>query len=59
MAMSAVPAQPVPRTVVGFGILVVVFLIAAVLAGQARILPAPTGLPYHLSSQTMGQQAAP
>ncbi len=35
------------------GVLAVIVLVAAVLLGQARVLPAPTGMPFQLDGKTM------
>ncbi len=54
MAMHSMPAQRTfPREVGWSGILVVAVLIAAAVLGQARILPAPSGLPFQLGGKTM------
>jgi len=59
MAMHSMPAQRAfPREVAWAGVLAVIVLIAAVLLGQARVLPAPTGLPFQVDQTTMEMQRA-
>ena len=51
------PAQRAfPREVAWAGVLAVIVLIAAVLLGQAQVLPAPTGLPFQIDQTTMEMQ---
>ncbi len=57
MAMHSMPAQRAfPREVAWAGVLAVIVLIAAVLLGQAQVLPAPSGLPFQLDGKTMEMQ---
>ena len=54
MAVHSMPAQRTfPRAVAWAGVLAVIVLVAAVLLGQARVLPAPTGMPFQLDGKTM------
>lgn len=57
MAIHSVPAQPAfPRELAWAGVLAVIVLVGAVLMGQARILPAPTGQPFQVDQKTMEMQ---
>ncbi len=54
MAVHSMPAQRTfPRAVAWAGVLAVMVTVAAVLLGQARVLPAPTGMPFQLDGKTM------
>ena len=57
MAMHSTPdRRAFPRELALGGALAVIVLVAAVLLGQARVLPAPTGLPFQLDQTTMEMQ---
>jgi hypothetical protein len=57
MAMQATPdPRAFPRELAWAGILGAIVLIAAVLLGQARVLPSPTGLPFQVDQKTMEMQ---
>ena len=57
MAMHSTPDRPAfPRELVRAGVLAAIVLVAAVLLGQARVLPAPTGQPFQLDQKTMEMQ---
>jgi hypothetical protein len=59
MAMPVTPARRAfPRELALATTLVLIALIAAILLGGARVLPAPSGLPYQLDQQTMEMQRA-
>ena len=61
MAVHSMPERRAfPREVAWAGILAMIVLVGAVLLGQARVLPAPTGLPFQVDQKTMEmQQVAP
>jgi hypothetical protein len=59
MAMPTMPVQRAfPRELAWASVLAAIVLIAAVVLGQARILPSPSGLPFQVDQTTMEMQRA-
>ena len=57
MAMHSMPAQRTfPLGLAWAGALAVIVLIAAVLLGEARVLPAPSGLSFQTDQKSMEMQ---
>lgn len=54
----ATARRGIPRELAWAGVLAVVALVAAILLGQARVLPAPSGLPFQVDGITMQMERA-